>query len=136
MSTTPEPEDTGSEPGGEVVPFPRQPADPAPDTPDATSDTSFEVELDDEPAAKPEPVDAGEGIVLPDPDGEHYPVIPEHLRSLAGIGEALSTARPPGRPPGQLPRHPRAPLPAACGGLRGGRGVPAHGPPALLVVAV
>ena len=91
MSTTPEPEDTGSEPGGEVVPFPRQPDSPAaPDTPDATSDTSFEVQLDDEPAARPEPVDAGEGIVLPDPDGEHYPVIPEHLRSLAGIGEALS----------------------------------------------
>ena len=90
MSSTPEPEDTGSEPGGELVPFPRQPADPAPDMPAAASDTSFEVELDDEPAAKPEPVDAGEGIVLPDPDGEHYPVIPEHLRSLAGIGEALA----------------------------------------------
>ena len=91
MSTTPEPEDTGREPGGEVVPFPRQPAGPAaPDTPDSTSDTSFEVQLDDEPAGKPEPVDAGEGIVLPDPDGEAYPVIPEHLRSLAGIGEALS----------------------------------------------
>ena len=90
MSTTPEPEDTGREPGGEVVPFPRQPDDPAPDTPDSTSDTSFEVQLDDEPAGKPEPVDAGEGIVLPDPDGESYPVIPEHLRSLAGIGEALS----------------------------------------------
>jgi len=75
MSTTPEPEDTGREPGGEVVPFPpRQPADPA--TPDSTSDTSFEVHLDDEPGGKPEPVDAGEGIVLPDPDGEHYPVIP------------------------------------------------------------
>ena len=28
--------------------------------------------------------------MLPDPDGEAYPVIPEHLRSLAGIGEALS----------------------------------------------
>ena len=89
MSTTPEPEDTGREPGGEVVPFPpRPPAEPAADTPE-TSDTSFEVQLDDEPAAKPEPVDAGEGIVLPDPDGEHYPVIPEHLRSLPGIAEAL-----------------------------------------------
>ena len=91
MSTTPEPEDTGREPGGEVVPFPRQPDGPAaPDTPDSTSDTSFEIQLDDGPAAKPQPVDAGEGIVLPDPDGEAYPVIPEHLRSLAGIGEALS----------------------------------------------
>ena len=29
MSTTPEPEDTGREPGGEVVPFPRQPDGPA-----------------------------------------------------------------------------------------------------------
>ena len=87
MSTTPEPEDTGREPGGEVVPFPaREPAEPAP--PD-TSDTSFEVQLDAEPGGTPELVDAGEGIVLPDPDGEAYPVIPEHLRSLPGIGEAL-----------------------------------------------
>ena len=45
--TTPEPEDPGREPGGEVVPFPRQPAGPA--APD-TSDTSFEVPLDNEPA--------------------------------------------------------------------------------------
>ncbi len=90
MATTPESEDPGREPGGEVVPFPRQPDGPAtPDTPDSTSDTSFEIQLDDEPAGKPEPVDAGEGIVLPDPDGESYPVIPEHLRSLPGIGEAL-----------------------------------------------
>ena len=86
-TTTPEPEDTGRESGGEVVPFPaRQPAGPPPDS---TSDTSFEVQFDAEPGGTPETVDAGEGIVLPDPDGEHYPVIPEHLRSLPGIGEAL-----------------------------------------------
>ena len=76
MSTTPETGDTGREPGGEVLPFPpRLPADPPADAPDGTSDTSFEVQLDDEPGT-PGPVDAGEGIVLPDPDGEHYPVIP------------------------------------------------------------
>ncbi len=88
MSTTPEPEDTGREPGGEIVPFPaRNPAEPPP--PDSTSDTSFEVQLDAGAGGTPEPVDAGEGIVLPDPGGEHYPVIPGHLRSLPGIGEAL-----------------------------------------------
>lgn len=87
-TTTPEPEDTGRETGGEVVPFPaREPAGPP--RPGSTSDTSFEVQLDAGPGGTPGPVDAGEGIVLPDPDGEHYPVIPEHLRSLPGIGEAL-----------------------------------------------
>src|SRR5690242_1818101 len=92
MSTTPEHGDTGREPGGEVLPFPaRPPAEPAADAPDTsdTSDTSFEVQLDDEPGAAG-PVDAGDRIVLPDSDGEHYPVIPEHLRSLPGIGEALA----------------------------------------------
>jgi DNA segregation ATPase FtsK/SpoIIIE, S-DNA-T family len=87
-TTTPEPEDTGRESGGEVVPFPAR--EPAGRPPDSTSDTSFEVQLDAEPDNTPGPVDAGEGIVLPDPDGEHYPVIPEHLRSLPGIGEALT----------------------------------------------
>jgi DNA segregation ATPase FtsK/SpoIIIE, S-DNA-T family len=87
MTTRPEPEN--DEPEGTVVPFPaREPN--APETAPRTRDTSFEVHLDDEPAAGPEPVDAGEGIVLPDPDGEAYPVIPEHLRSPAGIGEALA----------------------------------------------
>jgi DNA segregation ATPase FtsK/SpoIIIE, S-DNA-T family len=84
--TTPEPDDR--EPGGEIVPFPRQPQTPGAGTA-GTSDTSFEIQLDDDPG-KPEPVDAGEGIVLPDPDGEAYPVIPEHLRSPAGIAEALA----------------------------------------------
>jgi S-DNA-T family DNA segregation ATPase FtsK/SpoIIIE len=56
---------------------------------DGGLDTSFEVRMDDGPPSVPEPVDDGEGIVLPDPDGEAYPVIPEHLRSLAGIGGTL-----------------------------------------------
>jgi S-DNA-T family DNA segregation ATPase FtsK/SpoIIIE len=86
---TTEPEGTEPEniaqPDGTVVPFPSR--DPAPEDP--TSDTSFEVQLDGEPGGEPGPVDAGEGIVLPDLDGEHYPVIPEHLRSVAGVGEAV-----------------------------------------------
>ena len=74
--------------------------------------------------------------MLPDPDGESYPVIPEHLRSLAGIGEALSRH---GRRFGHRAsfhgiRAPRYLLLAVVYGR--GRGVPARGPPAVLVVAV
>jgi S-DNA-T family DNA segregation ATPase FtsK/SpoIIIE len=87
MATIPEPDDTGRDPGAEIVPFPAPPGRPDTDTPDA-SDTSFEVELDDEPATGPEPVDDGFGYALPD-DEDEYPVIPHHLRTLAGIGEAL-----------------------------------------------
>jgi len=84
------PEASDPEHDGTVVPFPPRPDGPdAAPEPGTTSDTSFEVTLDDEPAGRAGPVDAGEGIVLPDPDGESYPVIPEHLRSLAGIAEAL-----------------------------------------------
>lgn len=85
----PQPESGGTQPpdGGTVVPFPaRDPA--APRAPGGTSDISFEVHLDSEPAG-PVPVDEGEGFVLPDPDGEQYPVIPEHLRTIGGIGEAI-----------------------------------------------
>ncbi len=83
----PEPGSGRGAPGGSVVPFPsREPAQPA-------SDTSFEVHLDGEPGGAPAPVDTGEGIVLPDPDGEPYPVIPVHLRTVAGVGEALGNAQ-------------------------------------------
>ena len=92
MTTEPEAENTHPEPepertgpgGGTLVAF------PARESTDPVSDTSFEVQLDAGPGGTPEPVDAGEGIVLPDPDSEAYPVIPGHLRSLGGIGEALS----------------------------------------------
>lgn len=55
----------------------------------ADLDTSYEVQFDPEPEDEPEPVDDGEGYLLPDPDGETYPVIPEHLRSLGGVGDAI-----------------------------------------------
>ncbi|MFF4240452.1 hypothetical protein ACFYYL_31640 [Actinomadura geliboluensis] len=55
-------------------------------------DTSFEVQLDPgaDPDAEGEPVDDGIGYLLDDPEGDAYPVIPEHLRSLAGVGEAIA----------------------------------------------
>ncbi|WP_225992157.1 hypothetical protein [Actinomadura montaniterrae] len=55
----------------------------------ADVDTSFEVQFDPEPDAEPEPVDDGIGYLLDDPEGDAYPVIPENLRSLGGIGEAI-----------------------------------------------
>ncbi|WP_207943749.1 hypothetical protein [Actinomadura sp. KC345] len=100
-----------SKPMGEVVrlPVPNNdapadvPADTDPDAvPDAVpdrpaevagdADTSFEVQLDPgaDPDAEGEPVDDGVGYLLPDPeDGDAYPVIPENLRTLAGVGEAI-----------------------------------------------
>ncbi|MFG2002116.1 hypothetical protein ACGFNU_23490 [Spirillospora sp. NPDC048911] len=66
--------------------IPAQAADPA-DT--ADFDTSFEVQLDAEPDTAPEPVDDGIGYLLDDPDGDAYPVIPENLRSVGGVGEAI-----------------------------------------------
>ncbi|MFC4906608.1 hypothetical protein [Actinomadura gamaensis] len=56
----------------------------------ADIDTSFEVQLDPEPGAGPEPVDDGIGYLLDDPDGDAYPVIPENLRTLGGVGEAIA----------------------------------------------
>jgi hypothetical protein len=88
-TTTPGPDDTGRGPGAEIVPFPVPPGPPPADedTPDA-SGTSLEVALDDAPETGPEPVDDGIGFVLPD-DEDEYPVIPEHLRTVGGIAEAL-----------------------------------------------
>ncbi|WP_433328215.1 hypothetical protein [Spirillospora sp. CA-294931] len=61
----------------------------SPDAVDADVDTSFEVQLDPDPGTDPEPVDDGLGYLLPDPDGDAYPVIPENLRSVGGVGEAI-----------------------------------------------
>jgi S-DNA-T family DNA segregation ATPase FtsK/SpoIIIE len=47
-------------------------------------DTSFEHPLD-ETAPKPEPVHDGEGIDLPKLGGDRKPIIPEHLRTWAGV---------------------------------------------------
>src|ERR1700677_3294897 len=47
-------------------------------------DTSFEHPLD-ETAGKPEPVHDGDGIEIPRLGGERKPIVPEHLRTLAGI---------------------------------------------------
>ena len=50
-------------------------------------DTSFEHPLD-ETAPKPEPVHDGDGIEIPRLGGERLPIVPEHLRTLAGIWAA------------------------------------------------
>ncbi|MFD0541701.1 hypothetical protein ACFQY7_55770 [Actinomadura luteofluorescens] len=55
----------------------------------ADVDTSFEVQLDPDADAEGVPVDDGVGYLLDDPEGDAYPVIPHHLRSLAGVGEAI-----------------------------------------------
>lgn len=83
--TRPEPTpDRSEEAGTDLVPD-------APETEDATaSDVSFEIELDGGDPARPEPVDDGLGFVLPDTEGDPYPVIPEHLRSLFGIWDAVT----------------------------------------------
>jgi hypothetical protein len=77
------PDDEDREQGGEVVPFPGGEIVPA-DTSD-TSDTAYEVVLDDDQDVRPEAVDDGIGYVLDD-DPDAYPVIPEHLRTLDGLG--------------------------------------------------
>ena len=60
----------GDEPGAEIIPIKR--------------DTSFEHPLD-ETAPKPEPVHEGDGIEIPHLGGERRDIIPEHLRTWAGI---------------------------------------------------
>jgi hypothetical protein len=77
MSEPPAPRED-SEPHGALVPFPGAPPVPA-------TDTSYEVALDDAPAAAVEPVHSGDGIALPARPGERHPVIPRHLRTWAGI---------------------------------------------------
>ena len=73
--------------GDTVVPFPGALA--VPDDVPVPLDTSYEVELDDEPGG-PEPVHQGDAVaVLPD-SVARLPVIPEHLRTLAGIRSAVA----------------------------------------------
>ncbi len=67
--------------GGELVPF--RPRDPQP-----TSDTSFEIELDDAPSpARPVPVD------IPDGGTVLLPVIPAQWRGLPNIRRELARLR-------------------------------------------
>ena len=69
-----------------------------------------------------------------DDDPDAYPVIPEHLRSLAGIRGAARPARPPRWAPGRVPRGPRPLLRvlAVCWAAVGA--VPARRPPGVVVV--
>lgn len=99
MTTTPfTPGPAGPDPdhGGparDLVPVPRRRSESEGAAEDR-SDVSFEVVLDDPPTQAPQPVDSGgdgEIVLLDDPDeGEYYPVIPQHLRSLGGIGDAVA----------------------------------------------
>jgi S-DNA-T family DNA segregation ATPase FtsK/SpoIIIE len=69
---------------------------PPPETFLVPRDTSFEHPLD-ETAPKPEPVHEGDGNDIPDREGKRRPIVPEHLRTLAGIrstaGKYLDAAR-------------------------------------------
>jgi hypothetical protein len=78
MSEPAAPREENPEPGGELVPFPGVPAAPG-------ADTSYEITLDEEEAPPAGPVHSGEGIALPARPGERRPVIPSHLRTLAGV---------------------------------------------------
>jgi len=57
---------------------------PPPEILTVPRDTSFEHQLD-ETAPKPEPVHDGDGMEIPRLGGERLPIVPEHLRTLAGI---------------------------------------------------
>ena len=70
MAEHPLEDPTGVEPDAEVIPI--------------RKDTSFEHPLD-ETAPKPEPVHDGDGPEIPRLGGERLPIVPEHLRTLAGI---------------------------------------------------
>ena len=62
-------------------------APPVPELHLVPRDTSFEHLLD-ETAPRPEPVHDGDGIEIPRLGGERLPIVPEHLRTLAGIWAA------------------------------------------------
>jgi len=69
------------------MPDPNLPAIPDPDP--ISSDTSYEIELDDD-RGSPEFVHEGEIVaVIPD-EAARLPVIPDHLRTLAGVRSALA----------------------------------------------
>ncbi|MQA96599.1 MAG: cell division protein FtsK [Streptosporangiales bacterium] len=82
------PPDRSEGPGGDLVPFTGQTGPEAETV--APLDVSFEVELDSDGPGRAEPVDDGLGFVLPDTEGDAYPVVPEHLRSLWGIRDAVA----------------------------------------------
>src|SRR5260370_18496843 len=109
-SLQPDEDQPGQEEGAQVVPFPsREPAD-ALHRPEE-SDTSLEVELDPEPEHGPEAVDDGIGYMLDD-EPDVYPVIPDFLRSVPALRQAL--ARTGGRAAHLAAFHPPpAPLYAA-----------------------
>lgn len=69
---------------------------PPPESVRVPRDTSFDHPLDDD-AADPQPVHEGDGIEIPRLGGERLPMVPEHLRTLAGIrkvaAEYLDAAR-------------------------------------------
>jgi hypothetical protein len=83
MSELPAPGEEDGEPHGELVPFPGTPPAPA-------TDTSYEIALDEDPVPAAELVHAGDGIALPARPGELRPVIPSHLRTLAGVRAAAA----------------------------------------------
>ena len=81
-----------------MVTWPRPGEDPERDDEDAAPelhlvprDTSFEHPLD-ETVPKPEPVHDGDGAEIPPLGGERKPIVPEHLRTWAGIKEAWRTS--------------------------------------------
>lgn len=84
----PDPDDDPPPIEGEVVPFPARNGDAVPA---GESDSSYEVVLDDGQGVEPEPVDDGYGYALDD-EPDAYPVIPEHLRTLDGLGATLARA--------------------------------------------
>jgi len=56
----------------------------APEILSVPRDTSFEHALDED-APEPVPVHDGDGIAIPRLGGERLPIVPEHLRTLAGV---------------------------------------------------
>lgn len=59
------------------------------DTPALSADTSYEIALDDAPGPL-EPVHAGDGLPLPPEEAARLPVIPQHLRTAAGVRSAVA----------------------------------------------
>ena len=83
MSEPTAPQEQNKQLRGELVPLRAVPAVPA-------ADTSYEIALDEDPAPAAELVHAGEGFALPSRPGQRSPVIPEHLRTWAGVRSTAS----------------------------------------------
>lgn len=73
---------TGPGDGGNLPAVPEPPGEPL--------DTSFEVALDDEPDASAAPVHDGEALAVLPQEAARLPVIPQHLRTAAGIRSELA----------------------------------------------